>query len=206
MKPIVNAFLARLKTVSLATIGTMAIANCDIAKGAVSFVEDQQTGYFASEEYARDVSKGDITVVVRGSAFGVDQKTLTNLVLQNMKGADWGPHARFTAASDANTARTYFYVMMLNGPVNITGAALCARPAQPLAAGPARASGEIRLVTALCRFDKIATSVSGRATGVKGPDDPNVHRLIAGAVQDVTRPNQQRIDRDRDGSSFDFRR
>lgn len=197
--------IARLKTVFLAAIGATAIANCDVAEGAVSFVEDQQTGYFASEEYARDVSKGDITVVVRGSAFGVDQKTLSNLVLQNMKGADWGPHARFTTASDANTARTYFYVMMFNGPINITGAALCARPSQPLAAGPARASGEIRLVAALCRFNKIATSVSGRATGVTGPNDPNVHRLIAGAVQDVTRPDQQRIDRGRGGSTFDFR-
>jgi hypothetical protein len=206
MSPFINDAFARLRTIAFLAVSAAAIAACSTANGAVSFVEDQQTGYFAPEEYARDVSKGAITVVVRGSAFGLDQKTLTDLTLRNMRGADWGPHANFTAASDANTARTYFYVMMLNGPVNITGAALCARPAQPLAAGPARASGEIRLVTALCRFNKIATSVSGRATGVKGPDDPNVHRLIAGAVQDVTRPNQQRIDRDRDGSSFDFRR
>jgi len=198
----IHRFVIRL--IALPVALASGIAGCSATNG-VSIVEDQQTGFFASEEYARDVSLGDITVVVRGAAFGADQKTLANLVVKNMQGADWGPHARFTAASGQDTARTYSYVMMLNGPVNITSAALCARPSQPLSAGPALAPGEIRLVAGLCRFNKITNGVSGRAVGVVGPNDPKVHALIAGAVQELTRPNQQRIDRDRNDSTFQFR-
>ena len=200
----IDPFFTRLKTIALTATALVALAGCSATNG-VSIVEDQQTGYFASEEYARDVSVGDMTVVVRGNAFGLDQQRLAGLVLQNMQGADWGPHARFTTLSGPGTARTYSYVMMLNGPLNISGAALCARPAQALAAGPSFASGEIRLVAAICRFNKIATSVSGRAVGVVGPNDPKVRALIAGTVQDLTRPNQPRIDRDRDNNTFEFR-
>ena len=205
MSPIpIDPFFTRLKTIALTATLAVVLAGCSATNG-VSIVEDQQTGYFASEEYARDVSIGDMMVVVRGSAFGTDQKTLSDLVLRNMQGADWGPHARFTTLSAPSTARTYSYVMMLNGPLNIGGASLCARPSQPLSAGPSLPPGEIRLVAAICRFNKIATSVSGRAVGVVGPNDPKMHALIAGAVQDLTRPNQPRIDRDPGNNAFEFR-
>ena len=185
---------------------TLALAACAGPNG-VSIVEDQQTGFFASEEYARDASTGPMLVVVRGAAFGYDPTTLANLVVNNMQGADWGPHARFTPVAGPNTARMYFYVMAINPPRDLTGAALCARPSQPIAPGPV-AAGEIRLEAALCRFNKVATSVAGRATDVAGPADPKFRELIVAAVQDVTRPNQQRIDRrdsdDSGGMHFHF--
>jgi hypothetical protein len=200
----INRFFTRLRAIAWMATTAIVLTGCSATNG-VSIVEDQQTGYFAAEEYARDVSMGDLTVVVRGSAFGMDQRTLSDLVVRNMQGADWGPHARFTTASSPTTARTFSYVMMLNGPLNIGGAALCARPSQPLSAGPSLPPGEIRLVAAICRYNKIATSISGRAVGVVGPNDPKVHALIAGAVQDLTRPNQPRIDQDRgNNNTFDF--
>jgi hypothetical protein len=181
-----------------------ALAGCSATNG-VSIVEDQQTGYFASEEYGRDASSGEMTVVVRGSAFGLNQAALANLVVQNMQNNDWGPHARFTPLSGANTARMYSYVMLLNGARNVNAAALCEQPMQPLPTATDLAPGEIRLAAALCRYNKATNTVSGRAVGVVGPYDPKMNQLIGGAVREMTRPNQQRIDRDFDNRGFNFR-
>jgi hypothetical protein len=181
-----------------------ALAACSATNG-VSIVEDQQTGYYAAEEYGRDASTGEMTVVVRGDAFGLNQAALANLVVQNMQGNDWGPHARFTPLSGADTARMYSYAMALNGPRNLNGAALCAQPNQPIPAASDIGPGELRLVAALCRYNKATNTVSGRAVGVVGPYDPKVNQLIGGAVREMTRPNQQRIDRDFDNRGFNFR-
>ena len=193
-----------MKSMNIAAAAVvLAVAGCSATNG-VSIVEDQQTGFFAPEEYGRDASTGEMTVVVRGGAFGLNQAALANLVVQNMQGNDWGPHARFTPLSGANTARMYSYVMMLNGPRNITGASLCAQPMQPMPAAADVAPGELRLTAALCRYNKATNSVSGRAVGVVGPYDPKVGQLIGGAVREMTRPNQDRIDRDRDDRGFHF--
>jgi hypothetical protein len=190
------------KSLAAGVVLALGLAGCSATNG-VSIVEDQQTGFFSPEEYGFDASKGEMTVVVRGSAFGMDQASLANLVVQNMQGADWTPHARFTPASGPNTARTYSYVMMLDGPRNITGASLCEQPRQPLPTAANLPAGELRLVAALCRYNKATNSVSGRALGVVGPYDPKVHELIAGSVLQLTRPNQDRIDRDRDHGGGD---
>lgn len=182
----------------------LALAGCSATNG-VSIVEDQQTGYFAPEEYGRDASTGEMTVVVRGNAFGLNQAALANLVVQNMQGNDWGTHARFTPVSGANTARMYSYVMLLNGPRNVNTASLCEQPMQPLPAATDMAPGEMRLAAALCRYNKATNTVSGRAVGVVGPYDPKVGQLIGGAVREMTRPNQERIDRSFDNRGFNFR-
>jgi hypothetical protein len=179
-----------MKTILTASAAFL-LASC--ANNGVSIVEDQQTGLFASEEYGSDASTGPMVVVVRGSAFGYDPTTLANLVVNNMQGADWGPHAHFTPVSGPNTARMYFYVMAINGPLDLTGGSLCARPSQPIIP-IALPAGEIHLEAALCRYNKNTTSVTGRASGVTGPADPKFRELIVSAVQDITRPNQQRID------------
>jgi hypothetical protein len=197
-------FSTRFKKLTLPVALAIALGGCSTSNG-VSIVEGQQTGYFAAEEYTRDESMGDIAVVVRGSAFGTDQQTLANLVVNDMQGADWGPHAQMAVSSTPDSARMYFYVMMVNGPLDIGGSSLCARPSQPLP-GAVQAPGEMRLEGALCRFDKAAASVSGRAVGVSGPNDPKVRELIAGAVRELTIPNQYRIDHGNDEDTFDLYR
>lgn len=189
---------------NIAVALSLAVAGCSATNG-VSIVENEQTGYYAPEEYGRDASTGEMTVVVRGGAFGLNQAALADLVVKNMQGNDWGPHARFTPLSGANTARMYSYVMVLNGPLNVTGASLCAQPMQPLPVASDVGPGELRLNAALCRYNRATNSVSGRAVGVVGPYDPKVGQLIGGAVREMTRPNQQRIDRERDrGFNFHF--
>jgi hypothetical protein len=123
-----------------------------------------------------------------------------------MQGNDWGPHATFTPVSGANTARMYSYIMVLNAPRNVNGASLCEQPNQPIPAASDLAPGEMRLVAALCRYSRATNVVSGRAADLVGPYDPKVGELIGGAVREMTRPNQERIDRFHDdNSNFQFR-
>lgn len=174
----------------------LGLAACSAASG-VSIVADRQSGYFAPEEYAQDATRGDIPVVVRGAAFGLDQTALEKLVIKNMKGSEWGRHAHLAAATASSVDRRYFYVVMINPPPTITAASFCSQPNQPMPATDAVGS-ELRVTTDLCRFDKVAGSVSGRAAGVTKAGDHQVHDVISGSVLELTKPDQQRIDLDRD--------
>ncbi|MGE5538536.1 MAG: hypothetical protein ACM30I_07945 [Gemmatimonas sp.] len=185
----------------LLAVAMLALAACD----DVAIVEDQTTGRFSPNEYARDAALGPIPVTILGSALGAGDERLAAAVMDEMRNADWAPHASFVlapademarAAATAGGGRMYSYVLMFNGPANVTAAALCARKPLPpaTAAGNGNGSG-IRLVAGLCRNDEIATAVTGRAYRVSGFDDDRFHRLIVGVMQTLTRPNQPQINR-----------
>jgi hypothetical protein len=160
---------------------------------------DHQSGLFGPEEYAMDSSRGDIPVVVRGSAFGLDQAALENLVIQNMEGAEWGHHARLSPPAAASGTRIYSYVIMINGPSTVPPASLCSQPNQPSSAqAQAIGPGELRVVADLCRYDKLANSATGLAIDVTGPTDPKVHELIARNVLEITKPDRERMDIEHD--------
>jgi hypothetical protein len=171
-------------------------------------VENYQTGFYSPGEYGSDASKGDMPVAVTGGAFGLDPARLADVTVRNMQGADWGPHAHFTAVPGPNTARMYHYVMMWNGPRDITVAQLCANPSQPIPAAPnAGADGNLLLVAGLCRYDKATNGVTVTASGVTGPGDVKFRQMIVAAVQELTRPNQRDIfQRDTDGFDIFHRR
>jgi hypothetical protein len=177
---------------ALAALALIGLAGCD----DVSIVQDQDTGLFSPEEYARDAAQGPLPVAVLGSAFDASGERLTRLILGHMKGADWSPHAAFVAAGEPTGSRMYSYVMMFNGPVDVNAAALCAGaahvPPVPAAASDAKS---IRVVAGLCRNGAIATGVTGRASRVDGFDDARFNKLIVGVMQALTRPNASRIGR-----------
>lgn len=183
------------KACVLTIVICLGIGGCSGSDGVT--VVDHQTGLYGPEEYALDASRGAIPVVVRGNAFGLDQAGLENLVIQNMQNAEWGHHARFSPPAAASGARMYSYVVMVNGPSTIPPAALCSQPNQP-APAPQVASDELRVVTDLCRFDQLASSATGLAVGVTSPNDPKVHKLIAGNVLEITKPDRERIDIEHD--------
>lgn len=175
----------------LAALLLLGLAGCD----DVSIVEDQSTGLFSPEEYAHDAVRGDIPVAVLGSADGVGGERLARLVLEHMQGADWEPHARFTTVGEPTGSRIYSYVLMFNGPLDVTSATLCARPLHLPPTESRGVAGKLRVVAGLCRDGQVATGVTGRAENVGGVGDERFHRLIVGVMQALTRPNQQRIDR-----------
>lgn len=148
----------------------------------------QRDSRYESDDYAHEASVKPILVVVRGTAFGLDQRALEQVVAANMQGADWGPHARFTTVPSPDNARIFSFVMLVNGPRNATAAALCRDPSQAPAATEAPGPGEFRLIGGLCRYDQNMAEVTGRVDGVAGPQDPKVHKLIVAATQELTTP------------------
>jgi hypothetical protein len=181
----------------------LAIAGC---ADSVSVIENEHSGTFASEEYKHDASRGDIPVVVSGSVFGLDRRSLADVVVRDMQGADWSPHAHFTALPATDTARIYSYAMMFNGPREITAAALCAQPqATSSISTPSGnvGAGSVTLIAALCRYNVSTMGVTARVSNVSGPDDPKFRSLVRTAVLELTRPNQQRLLHDNENGSSD---
>ncbi|MGE5539468.1 MAG: hypothetical protein ACM30I_12690 [Gemmatimonas sp.] len=184
----------------LAATAVVALAACS----QVSVVENYQTGFFSPAEYGADASKGEMPVAVTGGAFGLTPGVLADVTVRNMQGADWPPHARMTVLPGPNTTRMYHYVMMWNGPRDVTVSNLCANPARPQPAAPnAGADGTLVLIAGLCRFDKATNGVTVTAGNVAGPGDVKFRQMIVSAVQELTRPNQRDIfERDRDSRPF----
>jgi hypothetical protein len=193
---------ARLIAVSAIVTLAATLTAC----GGVSVVENYQTGFYNPSEYGSDASKGEMPVAVTGGAFGLTPMMLANITVDNMQGADWGPHAKFTALPGPNTTRMYHYVMMWNGPRDVTAAELCANPRQPRPGDPAAsAGGRVVLIGALCRFDKATNGVTASASNVTGPGDVKMRQVIVAAVQELTRPNQRDIfQRDQDNRGFNI--
>jgi hypothetical protein len=165
----------------------LALAACARPDGIVT-VSSINDDIYDSSDMSRELASKDTLVNVRGSAFGLDQTVLERTVVSDMQGAAWGPQPRLTATPGSNVGQMWSFVMMVNGPLNVTAATLCRDPSQAPALTEALPTGEFRLVGGLCRFDKNMTEVTGRLQGVTGPDDPRVHRLIVAATQELTTP------------------
>jgi hypothetical protein len=146
------------------------------------------------DDFAHEATVKDILVVVRGGAFGVDQKTLAAAVVDRMQGAAWGFNPRFTAEHGGNIGKMYSLVFFIGASDRVNALGLCAHPdtVQPITVP--QSGDAIQLVGALCRFDKTVTSVAAFAGRVHGLDDPQFRTLVATATRDLT-SNAQRPNR-----------
>jgi hypothetical protein len=189
----------RISHFLLSTAVVLGLAACTRPDGirTVSSLDDR----YDSDDYAHEASVKPILVVVRGTAFGLDQKALESTITENMQGADWGPHAKFTTTPGSDVAPIFSFVMLVNGPQNATAASLCRDPTKAPASTEALPAGEIRLLGGLCRYDQNMSEVTGRIDGVSGPQDPKFHNLIVAAMQELTTPmTTQRLMHDTGGN------
>lgn len=181
--------------------GAMALTVVACARSDGISTVSQLDDRYDSDDYAHEASVTPILVVVRGTAFGLDQRSLEQAVASNMQGADWGPHARFTTVPSNNVAKMFSFVMLVNGPRDATAAALCRDPSKAPAGITAPPAGEVRLIGGLCRYDQDMAEVTGRIDGVSGPQDPRFRKLIVAATQELTTPqtNQRLLLHNNDG-------
>jgi hypothetical protein len=181
--------------------GAMAITLMACVRSDGISTVSQLDDRYDSDDYAHEASVTPILVVVRGTAFGLDQRSLEQAIASNMQGADWGPHARFTTVPSNDVAKIFSFVMLVNGPRNATAAELCRDPSKAPAAITATPAGEVRLIGGLCRYDQDMAEVTGRIDGVNGPQDPRFRKLIVAATQELTTPqtNQRLLLHNNDG-------
>jgi hypothetical protein len=170
----------------VATILMTGLLGC--AQAGPTIVKNEESSLYSINEYNQDAATGDVVVVVRGGLPGVTQQVLENFVVAHMQGADWGPHAHFTATPGPNTARTFWYAMLINGPKNLTASALCANPSTIYPPDQTTPPGHITLVAGICRNTHAMMGVSGQVDGVMDLTDIKFHQLITAAVQQLTGP------------------
>ena len=102
-----------------------------------------------TSDFQLQASRQPIPVMVEGSAFGLDRTTLERTVTGNMQGANWGPMARFTPASQVEMQKNghpYSVVMLLNpeqtAGQQVTGAQLCSDSVRVGMAGPSSSTSD----------------------------------------------------------------
>lgn len=121
-----------------------------------------------TSDFQLQASRQPIPVMVEGSAFGLDRTTLERTVTGNMQGANWGPMARFTPASQVQMQQNghpYSVVMLLNpeqtAGQQVTGAQLCSDSMRVGMAGPSSSTSD--------RSNTNATTENSPARGVTNP-------------------------------------
>jgi hypothetical protein len=194
----------------LYTIATIALAGCSQGTGMTrmssyvpqSAVSSQQlSDRFNGNDVALESGGKPVPVVIGGSNLGGNRMTITQNAIQDLQHGNWGAPVNFAPASgqtlamaqngdDSNsTLSPYSIVMMVNGPSDITAANLCANPAlADTAASTSYTPTNVRLVSALCRYDQEISDSTGVAH-INGPNDPALHNLISSAAVDLTGPS-----------------
>jgi hypothetical protein len=121
-----------------------------------------------TSDFQLQASRQPIPVMVEGSAFGLDRTTLERTVTGNMQGANWGPMARFTPASQVQIQQNghpYSVVMLLNpeqtAGQQVTGAQLCSESMRVGMAGPSSSTSD--------RSNTNATTENSPARGATNP-------------------------------------
>jgi hypothetical protein len=187
---------------------TLVLSAC---AGGISVLRTEEPGRFAPEEYQRSDARAPVPVMVSGSAFGLDERALSNAVVAAMQGAEWGYHAQLIPAYTIDTSRIYWYAMVFNAPADANVTSACSRPLEPAATAHAPLSGSsaraapVRLDAVLCRYDTVALAVRATAADLVGVRDPRFRELVRSAVRELTRPGEPRFDRPEDSGGGDDR-
>lgn len=177
-------FQTFVRTIPFVAAGALAGCNLVGPSTVSSISPDYDPG-----EYARATQAHEIPVTVQGGAFGVDQAALAQAVARDMTGQDLSGRGRFTTTPSAGSDSMFSFAFAFNGPSPASPDALCQNrtaAAAPAATAAPAAGGDVRLLAALCRFNKAATTVQARVSGATGPQDPKFAALIAAATRDLT--------------------
>jgi hypothetical protein len=171
---------------------TLALALAGCAQGSPSsMVSEDLSRSFSADDFARQASEAPVPVVVHGRAAGLDHKATVQAVTNDLQDSTWGPNPHFVPESSrvaaANESNEYSMVMMINGPLDMSAAQLCADPATRV--GNVSVGDETRLSGALCRYDQAISSVEARAANVQSTNDPAFRQLVASVGNELTSPS-----------------
>jgi hypothetical protein len=133
----------------------------------VEYYKPQQLGYPAS--------RGGMYTEVTGNPLQGDKAALDRQVTEAFEDAHFGPRLAFFTEKPADRSPAFRTVVLFNPARNANPERLCTSPDRLQAPRPA---GEVGVMGALCNGDTRLTSATGYVTGVEGPEDPAVGRLL----------------------------
>ncbi len=170
------------------------------AAGAPRTLSEQYVTYDYGD-FFRVADGKDMTVVVRGNPFALNQAEFDQLVTSNMAAIPRGPKTNYTTAKSAKADPNYEVVWLFNGP-NLNPNELCSKAQSvPSQSGPAN---QLRVMAAFCRFDRANSWVEGWVDG--GPQGVPREGVIT-LVQQMTRelfPTVNRNDPQKDSCKGPF--
>ncbi len=162
--------MARLSRLSLA-LG-LPLAAC---AGQPVISNSHMVEYYKPQMLGYPASRGGMYTEVTGNPFQGDKAALDRKVTTAFENSHFGPQLTFFTETPADTP-AFKTVVLFNPARNANAERLCTssdRPQRP------PALGEVRVMGALCNGDTRLTSATGFVTGVQGPDDPGVRRLLS---------------------------
>ncbi len=133
----------------------------------VEYYKPQMLGYPAS--------RGGMYTEVTGNPFQGDKAALDRRVTEAFESSHFGPSLTFFTEKPADTP-AFKTVVLFNPARNANAERLCTSTDRPEAPP---VPGEARVMGALCNGDTRLTSATGFVTGVVGPEDPGVGRLLS---------------------------
>jgi hypothetical protein len=133
----------------------------------VEYYKPQMLGYPAAQ--------GGMYTEITGNPFQGDKAALDRKVTEAFENSHFGPSLAFFTETPAETP-AFKTVVLFNPARNANAERLCTSSDRPEAPP---VPGEVRVTGALCNGDTRLTSATGFVTGVEGPDDPGVSRLLS---------------------------
>lgn len=150
------------------------------AAGAPRTLSEQYVTYDYGD-FFRVADGKDMTVVVRGNPFALNQGEFERLVTSNMAAMPRGPKTTYTTVKTANADPNYQVVWQFNGP-NLNPNELCSQGQS--AAGKTGPADTLRVMAAFCRYDRANSWVEGWVEG--GPQGVPREGVVT-LVQQMTR-------------------
>ena len=161
-----------LVPITVVVVAASLLAAC---AGQSTIYNDMISGAYRPYEYGYGAGRRDLTTIVVGNPFDVDQAELeTRLVAMLNESPTFLQPTNFTTTPGPSARPQYRAVVLFNRQIVLPSAACRAPERVPVA----DLGDTVRVTLLFCRYGGWLSTVTGELEGVTGIDDPRFHRLI----------------------------
>jgi hypothetical protein len=159
--------------------GLMAAAGCGQSMIYNSMTSTAYRPYLYGSGYGYDVGLRDLTTIVLGNPFDLDQQQMAERLLAKFNAQATLPQpTRFTTTPGPSARPEFRFVLLFNRAAVLPNA-VCRAPDQVPAA---ELGSTMRLTATFCHYGSYLTTVTGELENLTDIDDPSFDRLIGQMV------------------------
>lgn len=129
-------------------------------------------------EYGYGAGRRDLTTVIRGNPFGMDQEQFEDALIEILNRNQPRPQPTHFTTSPGESARpAYRAVFLFDAPAAVNHLSVCREQVPEVDTGEL-----VRVTGAFCRSGGALTSLTAQAEELSGVDDPRFEELISQVV------------------------